>query len=132
MVTVQGVIRNNAFLYDYNQGGSLRGILNGVKTDYWTPENPTGTWPRPQESNDRTYIYTLGLQDASYLRLHTVTLGYTLPKSVVSRLKINNLRIYGTGHNLITLTEFKSYSPEKNPNDYPEAVSVVGGIQINF
>jgi len=132
VVTVQGVIRNNAFLYDYSSGGSLRGILNGVKVDYWTPENPTGSWPRPQESNDRTYIYTLGLQDASYVRLHTLTLGYTLPKSVVSKLKINNLRIYSTGHNLVTLTKFKSYSPEKNPNDYPEAVSVVGGIQINF
>lgn len=132
VVTVQGVIRNNPFLYDYSNGGSLRGILNGVKVDYWTPENPTGAWPRPQESNDRTYISTLGLQDASYVRLHTLTLGYTLPRSVVSKMKINSLRVYSTGHNLITLTKFKSYSPEKNPNDYPEAVSVVGGIQINF
>ncbi len=130
IVTVQGTIRNNAFLYDYSSGGSLRGILNGIKVNYWTPENPGGTWPRPQESNDRTYISTLGLQDASYVRLHTLTLGYTFPN--MAKWKINNLRVYATGHNLFTLTDFQSYSPEKNPNDYPEAVSVVGGIQINF
>lgn len=132
VVTVQGVTRNNEFLYDYSKGGSLRGVLNGVKVDYWTPENPTGNWPRPKEANDRTYIWTLGLQDASYVRLQTLTLGYTLPKSVLSRLRIENLRVYCTGHNLLTLTDFQSYSPEKNPNDYPEAISVIGGIQLSF
>ncbi len=131
-VTVQGVIRNNQFLYDYQAGGSLRGVFNGVKTDYWTPENPNGNWPRPLESNDRPYIWTLGLQDASYVRLHTLTLGYTLPADLASRLKIGSLRIYSTAHNLATWTKFKSYSPEKNPNEYPEAISIVGGIQLGF
>jgi len=132
VVTVQGVTRNNEFLYDYSKGGSLRGVLNGVKVDYWTPENPTGNWPRPKESNDRTYIWTLGLQDASYVRLQTLTLGYTLPKTLLSRLNVENLRIYCTGHNLLTLTDFESYSPEKNANDYPEAISIIGGIQLSF
>src|SRR5690554_397193 len=132
VVTVQGVTRNNEFLYDYSKGGSLRGVLNGVKVDYWTPENPTGNWPRPKESNDRTYIWTLGLQDASYVRLQTLTLKYTLPKTLLSRLNVENLRIYCTGHNLLTLTDFESYSPEKNANDYPEAISIIGGIQLSF
>jgi len=132
IVTVQGVTRNNTFLYDYSMGGSLRGILNGVKVNYWTPENPTGNWPRPQESNDRTYIWTMGLQDASYVRLHTATVGYTFANALISKLRMSNLRLYCTAHNLITLTDFKSYSPEKNPNDYPEAVSIVGGIQVSF
>lgn len=132
IVTVQGVIRNNQFLYDYPTGGSLRGVLNGVKVDYWTPENPTGNWPRPLESNDRVYMWAMGLQDASFVRLHTLTLGYTLSERIASRLRVRNLRIYSTGHNLVTITKFKSYSPEKNPNDYPEAISIVGGLQIGF
>ena len=132
IMTVQGVTKNNPYLSGYSEGGSLRGIFNGVKQDYWTPENPTGNWPRPQESNDRTYLWTMGLQDASYIRLQNVTLGYTLPKSLLSKLNLSNLRIYCTGHNLATITDFQSYSPEKNPSDYPEAVSVVGGIQLSF
>jgi len=132
VMTVQGRVRWNNYNYGYNEGGSLRGILNGVKQDYWLPENPTGNWPRPQESNDRTNIWTLALEDASYVRLQNVTLGYTLPKSLLAKIKLSNVRFYCTGHNLITLTDYKSYSPEKNAADYPEAVSVVAGVQVSF
>jgi TonB-linked SusC/RagA family outer membrane protein len=132
VMTVQGRVRWNNYNYDYNSGGSLRGIYNGIKQDYWLPENPTGNWPRPQESNDRTNIWTMALEDASYVRLQNVTIGYTLPKALLERIKLSNLRIYCTGHNLVTITDYKSYSPEKNASDYPEAVSVVGGVQLTF
>ena len=132
VLTVQGVIKNNPYLYGYSDGGSLRGGFNGVKQDYWTPENQTGNWPRPTEANDPTYIWALGHQDASYIRLQNVTLGYTFSKKALSKIKLSNLRVYCTGHNLLTITDFQSYSPEKNPNDYPEAVSVIGGIQLSF
>lgn len=132
VLTVQGVIRDNPFLYGYSEGGSLRGIFNGVKQDYWTPENTTGNWPRPSEANDRSYLWTMGLQDASYVRLQNVTIGYTLPKLVLKKMKMERIRIYCTGHNLFTITDFQSYSPEKSPNDYPEAVSLIGGVQITF
>lgn len=132
VLTVQGVIRNNPYLYNYVDGGSLRGVFNGIKQDYWLPENPTGNWPRPTEANDPLYIWTMGLQDASFVRLQTVTIGYTFTKSVLSRVGLSNLRVYCTGHNLMTWTQFQSYSPEKNPNDYPEAVSVIGGVQLSF
>ncbi|MCV9387422.1 SusC/RagA family TonB-linked outer membrane protein [Reichenbachiella ulvae] len=130
--TVQGVLRNNPFLYGYNEGGSLRGIYNGVKQDYWTPENQTGNWPRPSEANDPDYIWTLGMQDASYIRLQNVTLGYTLPSSVLERINMTKIRVYVSGQNLFTWTDFQSYSPEKNPNDYPEARTIIGGLQIAF
>lgn len=132
VITVQGVIRNNPYLYNYVDGGSLRGILNGVKQDYWTPENPTGNWPRPQESNDRLFIWTLGLQDASYFRLQNVTLGYSFNEKALAKMGLGKLRVYVTSQNPLTITDYQSYSPEKNPNDYPEATSVVGGIQVKF
>src|SRR5690606_32672531 len=43
--TVQGVTKDNPYLYGYVQGGSLRGVKNGIKQNYWTPENPGGNWP---------------------------------------------------------------------------------------
>jgi hypothetical protein len=132
ITTVQGAIKDNAFLYGYTEGGSLRGIKNGIKQYYWTPENPGGDFPRPNEANDPTQLISLGLQDASYIRLQNVTLGYKLPSETISSLGLSNFRVYVTGSNLFTSTDFQSYSPEKNPNEYPEAVSIVMGLQVGF
>ncbi|NQU88141.1 MAG: hypothetical protein HQ541_20535, partial [Mariniphaga sp.] len=88
--------------------------------------------PRPLEATDTPNISAMGLADASYFRLSNITLGYTLPNSLLSKMKLSKLRIYCTAHNPLTITDYKSYSPEKNPGDYPEAVSVVGGLQLTF
>ena len=130
VTTVQGVIRDNPFLYGYTEGGSLRGIKNGIVQDYWTPENPGGNFPRPNEANDPVNGFALGLQDASYTRLQNVTLGYSMPN--VKNMGLSKLRLYLTGSNLLTITDFESYSPEKNPSDYPEAISVVAGLQVSL
>ncbi len=130
--TVQGITRDNPYLYGYNEGASLRGVKNGLKQDYWTPENPTGNWPRPRVGNDAPNLNTLGLQDASYIRLQNITLGYTLPADLIKKLGLSNFRMYVTGNNVVTITDFQSYSPEKNASDYPEPVSYVFGLQVGF
>lgn len=130
--TVQGITKDNPFLYGYNEGGSLRGVKNGLKQDYWTPENPTGNWPRPRDGNDPPYMNYLGLQDASYIRLQNLSLGFTMPDQVTKSAGLSNMRVYLTGSNLMTITDFQSYSPEKNPNEYPEPVSFVFGLQVGF
>ncbi|MBC7845982.1 MAG: TonB-dependent receptor [Flavobacterium sp.] len=130
--TVQGITKDNPYLYGFNEGGSLRGIKNGLKQDYWTPENPTGNWPRPRVGNDPPNFNTIGLQDASYIRLQNISLGYTLPADLIKKLGLGNFRMYVTGSNLITITDFQSYSPEKNASDYPEPVSYVFGLQVGF
>jgi TonB-linked SusC/RagA family outer membrane protein len=130
--TVQGVTKNNPYLYAFNQGGSLNGKKNGIKVDYWTAENPSNTAPRPQFTASVPYMGLMGLQDASYLRLRTVTLGYSLPKSVLNKISASKARIYTTATNLFTLTDYKSYSPEKEPGAYPEARTFILGLNLSF
>jgi TonB-dependent starch-binding outer membrane protein SusC len=130
--TVQGRTKYNAYLVGYSEGGSLRGIKNGIKQDYWTPENPGGNFPRPSEANDPENLFTLALQDASYIRLQNVSLGYSLPKMAIEKIGLSKFRIYTTGSNLYTVTDFESFSPEKNPNEYPEPVTIVAGVQLGF
>ena len=145
VVSVQGITRDNPYLYEYVKGGSLRGVLNGVKQNYWTPENPTGNWPRPNSQADAPNITTLGFQDASYIRLQNVTLGYTLNEALISKLHLTKLRIYVSVQNPWTSTKFQAYSPDRSPQtqaqdqtgtggsaQYPEAISIVGGLQIKF
>ena len=130
--TVQGITKDNLFIWNYNEGGSLRGVKNGIKQDYWTPENPTGTWPRPRVGNDAPNMSAIGLQDASYIRLQNISLGYRLPDDYIKKLGLSNFRLYVTGSNVFTITDYESYSPEKNSSDYPEPVSYVLGLQVGF
>ena len=76
---VKGGYVLNPLLYDNEYGGDLRGQANGCKVDYWTPNNPSSTFPRPWEAGEVPYLKTRAYQDASYLRLRNVQLGYTVP-----------------------------------------------------
>ena len=129
--TVQGALRSNPFLYDANSGGNLSAALNGIKVDYWTLENPSNTAPRPRQgTND--YIQSLAYQDASYIRLRNLSLGYSFPKKLINDLKMNNLRVYATATNLWTQTKFLSYSPEASASAYPEPKTFVVGLNVSF
>jgi len=130
--TVQGRKMINPYYYSYNQGGDLRGLFNGIKQNYWTPENPTGDWPRPDAGNSPVFMNTLGLEDASFFRISLLSLGYTLPEKLTNKLNMGSVRLYSTARNPITITDYKSYSPDQNPNAYPEQVSVVFGLQVTF
>ncbi|GHV59943.1 hypothetical protein FACS1894182_14720 [Bacteroidia bacterium] len=130
--TVQGVLKNNPYLYAYNQGGSLNGKLNGMKVNYWTPENKSNEAPRPQFTASASNFGVVGLQDASYFRLRTTTLGYSLPKKLLSKIGMTKARIYATATNLFTLTDYKSYSPEREAGSYPEPQTFVFGINLGF
>ena len=73
------------------------------------------------------------MQDASYIRLKQITIGYTLPKDVMGRVGIDNLRLFVTGQNLWEWTKLlKSYDPELLSQDYPINRIVTLGLQARF
>ncbi|GEM_PF-678804 len=129
--SVQGALRLNPFLYDSNSGGSLSGALNGIKVDYWTLENPSTTAPRPRIGTIN-YMSSNAYQDASYIRLRNISLGYSFPKNLIKKLKMNKLRIYGSATNVLTFTKFLSYSPEASASAYPEAQTFTIGLNASF
>jgi TonB-linked SusC/RagA family outer membrane protein len=84
------------------------------------------------------------VEDGSFIRLNTVSLGYTLPKKALKTLNISSLRCYVTAYNLYTLTHYSGFDPEVNakPNGnltpgvdwgaYPRAFSLVAGLSMAF
>ncbi len=137
---VEGATKVNPFISEYNNGGSLRGILNGVKVPYYTPENPSTTYPRANADAAPTYIGALAVKDASYIRLRTISLGYTMPESWTSKVNMDEIRFYVTGTNLFTQTNYLGYSPEVNIRDtfsnadtgYPDATSFTFGVKVKL
>ncbi len=96
LYTVQGAYRNNPFLSDVNLGGALTGGLNGIKRNYWTPENPSNITFRPHNDDGTLYRGSSDYQDASYLRLRNVTLSWDLPVSWLSAIGLSKVRVYAT------------------------------------
>ncbi|MGS0526381.1 hypothetical protein ACU8V7_15605 [Zobellia nedashkovskayae] len=137
---VEGTNKVNPFLSDFNNGGTLSGKLNGVKVDYYTPENPSTSFPRPDFDSTPLYLNALAVRDGSYVRLRTVSLGYTLPNAITSDLNLEQIRFYVTGTNLFTNTDYIGYSPEVNirstfsnaDTGYPDARSFTFGLRVKF
>lgn len=121
----------------FNQPSS--GRLNKLATlDYWTPENPTNSYPRPtdQYESDYTYGSTLTYRSGTYVRLKTLTLGYTLPKSLMEKFRINSARIYCTADNLWywSKAEFDDLNmdPEYNGSTRPATRTFIFGLNVSF
>ncbi|WP_445731342.1 SusC/RagA family TonB-linked outer membrane protein [Mariniflexile sp.] len=129
---VEGAKRYNPYLADFNEGGTITSVRNGIVRDYWTPENPSNTAPRPNYAGAPANISVLGITDASYVRLRTLSLSYNLSQSVLGKLNMNAARLYITGSNLFTITDYKSYSPENNAGDFPDTKSITLGVNITL
>lgn len=111
--------------------------------DRWTPENPNSNIPAVTNSSSNLVISSRVVEDASFLRLKAVTLGYTVPKNFLKRFKIDNARLYVAAQNLWTITGYTGYDPEVSVRDggltpgldfssYPRALSVSFGINLGF
>ncbi|MGL5272980.1 MAG: SusC/RagA family TonB-linked outer membrane protein, partial [Phocaeicola sp.] len=85
------------------------------------------------------------VEDASFLRLNNLTVGYTLPKAIVQKAFMQNVRFYLTGYNLFVLTKYSGPDPEVDTSSkrnamtpgvdyaaYPKSRSYVAGINVTF
>ncbi|MFK5972102.1 MAG: TonB-dependent receptor, partial [Flavobacteriaceae bacterium] len=138
---------NNSFTYkdfDLNfffQGSQGNEILNYTKfvlddgigvnnptTDFlnrWTPTNIDTNVPKASITRSRR-LSSRWVEDGSYIRLKNISLGYALPSKVIDKFNINSLRIYVSGQNLWTSTDYSGFDPEVGRN------GAIQGIGIDF
>lgn len=108
---------------------------NGPIVPYYTDEVPSNTWPKPNANPAwLRNLSSFAAQDASYVRLRTLTLGYDFGSKVLQFLNIKTGRVYLSGTNLFTLSDFLSYSPEQDLSAgvFPETKNLTFGLNINF
>ncbi len=106
----------------------------------WTKPGDIATHPQPihGRSDASNATSTRFLEDGSYIRLRNITVGYNLPQSVLSRVKISNVRIFLSGDNLWTATNFSGTDPEvvlgggTSSIKYPISKKLLAGINISF
>lgn len=121
-------------------------VLADAGLNRWTPEHPENKYPRALSSGslDVGIFSSAIVEDASYIRLKNITLGYRVPLKVLDKAKIKSLRVYVSATNIWTLTDYTGYDPEANTygqsttligidaGGYPQAKTYQAGLTISF
>ncbi len=140
--------------YIYNGGGKFQSA-NGDFFDNQTTDQ-LNRWRKPGDVTNVPQARLFGangtgessryLSKGDFVRLRTITLGYSLPTALVNRAKLNRVRLYVTGQNLLTFTNYNGWDPEVNSDAYsgnavnigvdfysaPQPRTIIGGLQIGF
>lgn len=128
---VKGAVTNEAAVAFF-QGAKVR----EWHKDRWTPENRDASYPRlTLTRNHNRRFSSFWVQDASYLRVKNVQVGYSLPRSLLSRLGASQLRVYASADNLFTFTPFKGFDPESplgRGGFYPNVTTYTFGLSLGI
>ena len=111
-------------------------VLQVIADNYWSESNrnPYAFWPRlsSQTISNNNQTNTWFMQDATFLRLKSVEVGYTLPRDLLKKIKVQNFRVYVSGTNLLCWSKFKLWDPEMAGNGFGYPIQRVFNIGINL
>ncbi len=135
----------------HTSNNTLAGRYNNLNVDYWTPENPTNAYPRPNKDQEfPVYNSSVSLFDASFIKIRNINLGYTLPESLTSKWGIQQLRIYASAQQPFIfapyISKYNGVDPEiaRQPNgdnreqnaelgaDTPASKIFLFGLNVKF
>jgi len=148
-------------LFVFLQGSQGNDMLNVTRIDtegMIDPKNQStavlNRWRQPGDitniprasfgNSDNSRVSTRFIEDASYLRFKTITLSYDLPQPVLDKLGITAFKIYGTGENIFTITDYSGFDPEVNAfggsntvqgidfGTYPQTRNLILGLNVTF
>jgi TonB-linked SusC/RagA family outer membrane protein len=128
--------KGQMFISQYALKYEPNGIENGAVADYWTPENPTDAYPRPNANITKSsmpFASTLGYEDGSFIKVRSATIGYTLPASLTRQMHLNHVRFYISGRNFLNFSKIKDYDPEGGGSfDRPLTKLFLAGVNIDL
>jgi len=129
----------------FDRGLSFNGRYNSLKVDYWavtaydaagkaTASNGSNEAPRPNNGIENpAYRSSLNYFDASFLRVSTISLGYTIPKAIISKAKISKLRLYMTVQNAYCFTKYPGTDPESGQDfNVPMPRTIMFGVNMSL
>ena len=126
--------------YVLPESGNIGNFYSSWADNRWSPSNPNGSYPRvdtraSSSVNGGEYNNTFWLNNASFLRLKNIELGYNFSPGILSRTKMQSLRLYLNAFNLFTITKVKDYDPEGNNGSgqfYPQQRIINVGVNVKF
>ena len=121
----------------HSDQATMQARYNNLNIDYWTIDNPSNDYPRPNKNQENPqFASTLRYKDGGFVKLRTITLGYTLPATVLSKLGLTSLRVYVSAQNPLVWSSYKLFDPESinqiDAGDVPSNKLFLGGINLTF
>lgn len=126
---VQGITKRSALITtnDFN----LRQKVYNV--NYWSPTNPTNDFPENTAARSTNALAGGWYEDASYIRLKDVTLGYKFSKELIDKLGVSNMELFLNAKNPVTFTKWRGIDPESsNQTDRPFARTFIFGVRLGL
>ncbi|TFF35687.1 TonB-dependent receptor [Mucilaginibacter psychrotolerans] len=126
--------------YVLPESGSIGNFYSSWADNRFSASNPNGSYPRVTDRASNAisggqYNNTFWLNDASFIRLKNVQLGYNFKSQFLSKLKLGGIRVYASGFNLFTITKVKDYDPEGTSGSgqfYPQQRIINLGANVKF
>ncbi len=126
--------------YVLAESGTVGNFYSTWADNRWSPSNVNGSYPRVDTRasasiNGGSYRNNFWLNDASFVRLKNISIGYNVPNALTSKLRLSNLRVYANAFNLFTITKVKDYDPEGSSESgqfYPQQRIINVGVNIQF
>lgn len=124
--------------YVRSESGLIGNFPLAFVEDRWTEDNTNATWPRTFDRNREYWVNrenTFWWWKTDFLRLKTIDLGYTIPVDITRKASVSHLRIFASGHNLLTFSKVKFFDPEVPGGSgqyYPQTKIFNIGASITF
>jgi TonB-linked SusC/RagA family outer membrane protein len=118
----------------FHTGGfnALAGRYNNLNVNYWTPDNPTNDYPRPNQNQEfPKYSSSLQYFDGTFLKVRNINIGYSVPQAVATKLKMESLRIYSSIQQPFIFSEYRSRHAGIDPETFIDGEQGVEGGVIN-
>jgi TonB-linked SusC/RagA family outer membrane protein len=120
---------------------TLAGRYNNLDVDYWTPENPTNEFPRPNVNQEfPPFRSTLLYFDGTFLKVRNINFGYNFPSRLTERLKLGGLRVYTSIQQPFIFSEYRSKykgidsetDNDVNASQTPAVRTITFGVNLKF
>ncbi|MDR7130348.1 TonB-linked SusC/RagA family outer membrane protein [Algoriphagus sp. 4150] len=126
--------------YVLPESGTVGNFYSSWADNRYSPDTPEGTHPRVSERASSAvsgglYRNNFWLNDATFVRLKNIQIGYNVPQPILEKLSISSLKIYANAFNLFTLTGVKDFDPEGSSESgqfYPQQKIINLGVNIQF
>lgn len=132
---IQGIAKRDVYISDNLFWGAINGGIGTreVYNDSWTPGNTDAKYPAYRNRASNIVTQSRFLQNAAYLRLKNISLGYTLPSGIAKKIAMQKIRISASAYNLFQISKVPEYfDPEVLSANYPMLKTVAASIQVTF